>query len=70
MVLIRRPAAAPGASRAQAAGTTPAKPDPAQRRCRREGSPRVATNPYKACKTSTKAATSPDPLPARKTARK
>ena len=39
MMLIRRPAAAPGASGAKSAGTTPAKPDPAQRRSR-EGSPR------------------------------
>ena len=66
MVLIRRPAAAPGASRAK---STPAKPDPAQRRTL-EGSPRGATDRQSACKTSTKAATSPDPLPARKTARK
>ena len=31
MMLIRRPAAAPGASGAKSAGTTPAKPDPVQR---------------------------------------
>ena len=69
MMLIRRPAAAPGASGAKSAGTTPAKPDPAQRRTL-EGSPRVATNPYEASSTSTYAEPRPDPLPARKTARK
>ena len=44
-MLIRRPAAAPGASRAQSAGTTPAKPDPAQRRRRARRQPARSDGP-------------------------